>query len=307
MTWSDNRGGPPKRRAKPAIFAEKVQVKKPVPSWLGQPQVTPHALSGWLSTRSAPPPATSAPPAPPPPPGAPGAPTTEKRMQVPPPSTHPLPRASVAPSGAPSAAAEGMVQAMEARALFGQAESVTQASRSAFPQAPDRSYDAIAQHHPGAAFLAAEAAESARLEVTISALEKSVEELSLLRGRMMEETEEQLVALAATIARRIIGREISLDPEILLTLAAEGIDALGERDRVVVRFGFLDRDDLLPSMVERLKRRAPRCEVLQDPSLGPGPCVVESEFGQVDESVDSRLDNVLRALLPSAPRRFGLT
>jgi flagellar biosynthesis/type III secretory pathway protein FliH len=206
------------------------------------------------------------------------------------------------------ATADGMVQAMEARALsFGQAESVTQASRSAFPQAPDRSFEGVSPHHAPAAFLAAEAAEMARLEATISALEQSVEELSLLRGKMLEESEEQLVTLAATIAKRVIGREISLDPEILLTLAAEGIEALGDRDRVVVRFGFLDRDDLLASMVERLKRRAPRCEVLQDPSLGPGQCIVESEFGQVDESVDSRLDNVLRALLPSAPRRFGLT
>jgi flagellar assembly protein FliH len=198
---------------------------------------------------------------------------------------------------------------MEARALsFGHAESVTQASRSAFPQPPDRSFEGVAPHHANAsALLAAEAAQTARLEATIEALEQSVEELSLLRGKMMEETEDQLVTLAAAIAKRVIGREISLDPEILLTLAAEGIEALGDRDRVVVRFGFLDRDDLLASMVDRLKRRAPRCEVLQDPSLGPGQCVVESEFGQVDESVDSRLDNVLRALLPSAPRRFGLT
>ena len=299
MTWSDNRGGP-KRRVKPAIFAEKVQVKKPVPAWVSSQQNAPHTLSGWLSSRSGPPPSptTSAPPAPP------NAPTTEKRIPASP-STHPMPRGSVAPGV--TATAEGMVQAMEARSLtFGHAESVTQASRSAFPQAVDRSFEAMAPHLPAAtAFLAAEAAQTARLEATISALEQSVEELSLLRGKMMEETEEQLVALAATIAKRVIGREISLDPEILLTLAAEGIDALGDRDKVVVRFGFLDRDDLLASMVERLKRRAPRCEVLQDPSLGPGQCVVESEFGQVDESVDSRLDNVLRALLPSAPRRFG--
>ena len=301
MTWSDNRGGG-KRRVKPAIFVEKVQVKKPVPAWVSSQQNAPHALSGWLSSRSAPPPgpATSAPPAPN------NAPITEKRLPVSP-STHPGQRGSVAPSV--SNAADGMVQAMEARALsFGQAESVTQASRSAFPQPADRSFEAMAPHLPnGAAFLAAEAAQTARLEATITALEQSVEELSLLRGRMMEETEEQLVTLAASIAKRVIGREISLDPEILLTLAAEGIEALADRDKVVVRFGFLDRDDLLASMVERLKRRAPRCEVLQDPSLGPGQCVVESEFGQVDESVDSRLDNVLRALLPSAPRRFGLT
>jgi hypothetical protein len=285
---------------KPAIFVDKGHVKKPVPAWVSSQPNPPHTLSGWLSSRSVPPPnpATSAPPAP-------NAPTTEKRLPVSP-STHPSQRGSVAPNVTTSA--EGMVQAMEARALtFGQAESLTQ-SRSAFPQGAERSFDAMAPHLPGStAFLAVEAAQTARLEATIGALEQSVEELSLLRGRMMEETEEQLVALAAAIAKRVIGREICLDPEILLTLAAEGIDAIGDRDRVVVRFGFLDRDDLLASMVERLKRRAPRCEVLQDPSLGPGQCVVESEFGQVDESVDSRLDNVLRALLPSSPRRFGPT
>jgi hypothetical protein len=294
MTWSDNRGGP-KRRVKPAIFAEKVAVKKPVPAWLASHQPSPHTLSGWLATRSAPPPGHTATSAPPP---------GEKRAHA---STGSAQRSSVAPNV--NVTPEGMVQAMEARALtLGQAESVTHGSRSAFPQSPDRSFEGINPHLPGAtAFLAAEAAAGARLEATISALEKSVEELSLLRGRLMEETEEQLVALAAMIAKRVIGREVSLDPEILLTLAAEGIDALGDRDRVVVRFGFLDRDDLLASMVERLKRRAPRCEVLQDPSLGSGQCVVESEFGQVDESVDTRLDNVLRALLPGAPRRFGLT
>jgi flagellar biosynthesis/type III secretory pathway protein FliH len=292
MTWSDNRGGS-KRRVKPAIFAEKVPAKKPIPAWLAAHQPSPHTLSGWLSSRSAPPPGHTATSAPPP---------AEKRAHLAS-STGAGQRGSVAPSVNPTP--EGVVQAMEARALtFGQAET----SRSAFPQAAERAFEGMNPHHPAAAaFLAAEAAASARLETTIIALEKSVEDLSLLRGRMMEETEEELVALAATIARRVIGREISLDPEILLTLAAEGIDALGDRDRVVVRFGFLDRDDLLASMVERLKRRAPRCEVLQDPSLGPGQCVVESEFGQVDESVDTRLDNVLRALLPSAPRRFGLT
>lgn len=303
MTWSDDRGGS-KRRVKPAIFAEKIPVKKPVPAWVAQREAPPHALTGWLSSRSQPPPATSLPPAPAANPG--NAPTTEKRMQVPP-SAHPMPRASV-PPGAHAAAVhpsvDGMVQVMEARAL---SDSVQNASRSAYPAAPDRSFEAMAQL-PGTSYLAAEAAaESERLEATIEALEKSVEELSLLRGRLMEETEEQLVTLARAIARRVIGREIEMDPEILLTLAAEGIDALGDRDKVVVRFGFLDRDDLLSSMVERLKRRAPRCEVLQDPSLGAGQCVVESEFGQVDESVDARLDNVMRALLPSTPRRFGLT
>lgn len=193
MTWSDNRGGP-KRRVKPVIFAEKVQIKKPVPAWVASHQAAPHALSGWLSTRSVPPPpssATSAPPA------------GEKRHLVPP-SVHPGQRASVEPNVAHTA--EGMVQAMEARALtLGQSESVSQASRSAFPQAQDRAFDGMAQHLPAAtAFLASEAIQTARLEATITALETSVEELSLLRGKMMEETEEQLVILAATDRKSVV-------------------------------------------------------------------------------------------------------
>lgn len=289
MTWSDDRGGN-KRRVKPAIFAEKAPAKKPVPSWIASNQAMPHALSGWLSSRSAyPSSATSAPP------------VAERRA----PPGAPAQGTSVQPS--PSVSAEGIIaQALEARSLF-EAESAVQASRSAFPQGAERSFEAAVSRFPGATvLLGAETAEGTRLAATIAALEKSVEELSRLRGSMMEETEVQLVTLAAAIARRVIGREVSIDPEILLTLAAEGIDALGDRDRVVVRFGSLDRDDILASMIERLKRRAPRCEVLQDPSLAAGQCVVESEFGQVDESVDSRLDNVLRALLPGVPTRFGL-
>jgi flagellar biosynthesis/type III secretory pathway protein FliH len=84
----------------------------------------------------------------------------------------------------------------------------------------------------------------------------------------------------------------------MLTLAAEGAEALGERDRIVVRFAPFEDEEVFQSLWDRLKRRVPRCELVQDPELTAGQCIVESELGRVDESVGSRLDTVLAAILP---------
>ena len=126
-----------------------------------------------------------------------------------------------------------MVQAMEARALtFGQVESATQASRSAFPQSADRSFEAMAPRLPGStSFLAAEAAQTARLEATIAALEASVEELSLLPTDDWRKRKDQVCG--AAIAKRVIdGKSRSLQ-KFLLTLAAEASTPSRTRSRRV--------------------------------------------------------------------------
>ena len=123
-----------------------------------------------------------------------------------------------------------------------------------------------------------------------------MKEVSTLRSRIEPELERQLVALASLIARRVIGRELSVHPDLVATLALEGMDALGERDRVVVRIGPL-AEGSLDTMVDRLRQQAPRCEVIVDPALESGQCIVRYEFGQVAESIDARLAAVLEVLV----------
>src|SRR5258706_13961382 len=66
-------------------------------------------------------------------------------------------------------------------------------------------------------------------------LERAIEDLAGLRRSVMSDTEQQVVELAAAIARRVVGRELTLHPDILLGLAFEGLDSLAEGDRVKVR------------------------------------------------------------------------
>jgi hypothetical protein len=141
-------------------------------------------------------------------------------------------------------------------------------------------------------------------------LEQSIEELAELRRSIMAETEQQLVELAAAIARRVIGKELALDPEILLGLAAEGLDALAQGDKVKVRVGAVFDEASIAAFRNRVKARASHVEVDHDDRLGPGACVVETELGRVDESVELRLASVLAHLFGQSegsdfPRKGG--
>ncbi len=145
-------------------------------------------------------------------------------------------------------------------------------------------------------------------EAAVKGLEEAILSLHAERQRVLRQSEQQLVKLAGKIARKVIGREIAIDPTVVFALASEGITALNERERVRVRIGTAVDDDILRASLERLKAQVPQCEVVVDPSLGVGGCVVETEMGRVDESVDSRLDNIMNALLMASeapPGRGG--
>ena len=56
---------------------------------------------------------------------------------------------------------------------------------------------------------------------------QTLEELGGLRKTLMQQSERQMVQLALTLARRVVQREISLDPELIAAMAHVAIEKLG--------------------------------------------------------------------------------
>ncbi|HXK16294.1 MAG TPA: FliH/SctL family protein [Polyangiaceae bacterium] len=131
------------------------------------------------------------------------------------------------------------------------------------------------------------------------AFEEAVELLTNERQRVFEQTASQLAELAAVIARRVIAREISLHPELVFDLVREGLEALGKHDRVVVRLGQ-GFETQRQALEQRLLDRGSRAEVRVEAQLPEHACLVETELGQVDESVEARLATLLHALRPDS-------
>ena len=116
---------------------------------------------------------------------------------------------------------------------------------------------------------------------------------------MLEQTASQLGELATIIARRVIAHEISLNPNIVAGLVSEGLSALGAHDRVLVRVGSAF-EAARENLARRLADRGAHAEVRFDSSLSEYGCVVETELGRVDESIESRIATLLQALRPES-------
>ncbi len=127
------------------------------------------------------------------------------------------------------------------------------------------------------------------------AFRSAIEEMAKTRAQVLEAAAGQLAALAAIIARRVIARELTLAPGILEDLVREALEALSDQDRVRVRVGR-GFQGAVDGLERQLALRGNEFRIFVEDGLGDYDCVVETELGQVDESVEKRLEKLLAAL-----------
>jgi len=149
---------------------------------------------------------------------------------------------------------------------------------------------------------AAKQSAAAQLEAMQMKLARSIEELSGSRLRYRREAEQDVVALALAVARRILHRELTVAPEVLLGLVKAALDKMEAREVHQVRISPADAP-LVCQFFEQMGLPQ-RIEVIPDASLGRGGVLVESSRGLLDASVDTQLAEIERGfadLVRSAP------
>jgi len=123
-------------------------------------------------------------------------------------------------------------------------------------------------------------------------LARSIEELTGLRQRFRHESEEDVVALALAVARRILHRELTVAPEALLGLVKAALEKMEARE---VHSARVSRQDA--PMVEQYldKMGLPRrVAVIADPGLERGAVILDSPRGMLDASVETQLAEIER-------------
>jgi len=139
-----------------------------------------------------------------------------------------------------------------------------------------------------------EAAARRRLDAVIAQLARSVEDLSSLRARLRRQAEADLVHLAVAIARRILRRELSLDPEAIAGLVHAALQRLAGQEIAKVRV----HPELAVAVRTALAegQGAQAAEVVADARLEVGAVIFETERGNLDASVETQLAEIERGL-----------
>jgi flagellar assembly protein FliH len=172
---------------------------------------------------------------------------------------------------------------------------------AALPPDPDAiERDAFAKGYAQGERAGAEAA-SARADAMLRRLAQTIEELQALRADVIQRTERQVVELALAIAKRIVLREVSLDPELLVAMARVALDRLADTATASIH---LHPDDHAVAVAPRAGDpvAGASVQIVADPSVRRGGCVVRSDVGAIDVAVGAQLDEMVQTLLGDGSR-----
>lgn len=159
-----------------------------------------------------------------------------------------------------------------------------------------REFEARLQKERGAAFeagkQAAQNASRQELQAHQERLARSIEELAVCRLRYRQETEREVVQLSLEIARRILRRELTIDPEAILGLLRAGLESVSLREVLEVRVHTAHAETVRTALQ---RMGAPvRISVVGDAHLEPGAVCVETRRGGFDASAETQIEEIQR-------------
>ena len=134
----------------------------------------------------------------------------------------------------------------------------------------------------------------------VQGLAETLTSLARLRENIREETIQDLVHLATSIAARVIHREVAVDPDALAGLIQAAFSKLQSREINRVRM-----HPTLEALVRKTLEQsgAPKNLVLApDPTLQPAEVFFETAQGILDASVETQLREIERGLIDKLER-----
>ena len=121
------------------------------------------------------------------------------------------------------------------------------------------------------------------------------------RDAALAEAEHDLLRLAVKLAEKIIGREIKLDNATVVEIVSTALRTARQNELLTVRVHPADLA-LIQAQRERLDPagRARFLDIVADPRVRHGGCIIESESGTVDAQLETQLRVLERALFARA-------
>ncbi len=127
---------------------------------------------------------------------------------------------------------------------------------------------------------------------------RALAELAGLRARIRQETERDLVRLSIEVARRILRREVNVDPDALAGVVRAALDKLQPSGKATVRVHPRHAEGVIAEL-KRLGAPA-GLSVEPDSSLEPGGLRFETRGGTLDASIETQLAEVERGFTERA-------
>jgi flagellar assembly protein FliH len=129
------------------------------------------------------------------------------------------------------------------------------------------------------------------LQPVMDRLSRSLADLATVRSHVRKTAESDLLKLAIAVARRVIHRELTLDPGSIEGLIRVALEKLESRELCRVRV-HPDQEPVIRTLLARFS--AAPVELIPDPTLQCGDVLFETAHGTLDGSIEAQLQEIER-------------
>jgi len=141
-----------------------------------------------------------------------------------------------------------------------------------------------------------------KLQPHVTLFENVVQALQQEKESFYQENELYIVKLAIEIARKIIQREMTQNPDILLYVVREALKRITDSGRIVIRahpgdITLIKNDEEFMTNEQIVFQHV---DFIPSENITRGGCIIESESGIVDAQLDVQLDRIEQSLLEGA-------
>ncbi len=137
-----------------------------------------------------------------------------------------------------------------------------------------------------------------KFQAALQGLTKITHEIDALKSTLYEKYEKEMISLVLAVAKKVICHEASTSPELVGHVIRAAAGYVLENSRVTIRvhpydFNFVDevKSDFLMG-IAGLKHT----EIVEDRGIQQGGCVIETELGDVDATVDQQIAAIEEAM-----------
>jgi len=131
------------------------------------------------------------------------------------------------------------------------------------------------------------------IDETVQRYEKAINELATSYNGVLETVERKTVQLALEISRKIIQREVSLDPDLVAALATVALRRVQSHQAITLRVSRVD----YPRLREAVADVNSTVSVVEDGTLDRGDFMIDTAQSHLDGRIISQIETLSRAML----------
>jgi flagellar assembly protein FliH len=133
---------------------------------------------------------------------------------------------------------------------------------------------------------------------------KAVQDFAAAREVYFQRVEQEVVRLTLSIARKILHREAQVDPLLLTGILRVALDKIGSSTNTRLHANPADVN-VWRDYFKHTHENFPVPELIGDPEIQPGRCILETELGTTEIGLETQLKEIEQGFLDLLAQRPG--